>query len=150
MSVFGLEIPPSLICVYESEVSKQRALEQLVAVTLQAGVVTDEDAFREAVYEREAIMSTGIGAGVAIPHVRIPEVTKPTLAVGVSRSGIDFGTLDDGPAHIVVLFAMPFGAHREYLVLLAQVMACLKSAEFRETLLNCRTPNEVAEILNTP
>jgi mannitol/fructose-specific phosphotransferase system IIA component (Ntr-type) len=150
MSAFGAEIPPSLICIYEPGISKSDALEQLVAATLRAGVVTNEAAFREAVYERESIMSTGIGAGVAIPHVRIPEVTTPTLAMGVSHEGIDFGTLDDSPAQIVVLFAMPFGAHREYLVLLAQVMGCLKSTEFREALLKCHRPEEVHAVLNAP
>ena len=149
MSTFGVEIPPSMIHVCRPGMSKQDILEALVAITLDAGVVTNETAFREAVYEREAIMSTGIGAGVAIPHVRIPEVTKPTLAVGISRDGIDFQTLDDAPVHIVVLFAMPFGAHREYLVLLSQVMSSLKTPGFREALLGCESPAAAATVLNT-
>ncbi|MBI5095441.1 MAG: PTS sugar transporter subunit IIA [Candidatus Hydrogenedentes bacterium] len=149
MSAFGVEIPPSLICLFEPGVSKQSALEQLIVLTLRAGIVTNETAFREAVFERESIMSTGIGAGVAIPHVRIPEVAKPTLAVGVSRDGIDFGTLDDAPVHIVVLFAMPFGAHREYLVLLAQVISTLKLPGFRDLLLSCNSPETIAATINS-
>ena len=92
-------------------------------------------------------MSTGIGGGVAIPHVRFDGVHRPTLGLGLSRSGIDFDALDGKPVHIVVMFAMPVDSEKEYLALLAQVMASLRTQELRETLLACATPAEVCSVL---
>lgn len=90
MSVFGIEIPRNQICVVPPGASKPEALEALIAAVGNSHVVQNIDAFRAAIYEREAIMSTGIGEGIAIPHVRIPEVTEATLGVGISPGGIDF------------------------------------------------------------
>src|SRR5690606_18307426 len=111
--------------VFGRGVSKEEALESMVESMYDAEVVDDREAFRKAIHEREAVMSTGIGSGVAIPHVRINQVKRPAVGIGVSREGIDFDTLDAAPVHIIVLFAMPSGSQREYLGLLAQVMLTL-------------------------
>lgn len=149
MSVFGIDIDKDAICVYGSGVTKFEALEQLVEALFRTNITDDPDAFRRAVHEREAVMSTGIGQGVAIPHVRINQVKRPSVGIGISRDGIEFDTLDDAPVHIIVLFAMPAGSQKEYLSLLAQVMLSLKMPGFRERLVACATPEEVLEVLNS-
>lgn len=149
MGAFGIDIDKEAVCVFDPGVSKSEALEQMVESLFKTDVVDDRDAFRRAIYEREAIMSTGIGAGVAIPHVRIPDIKRPTIGVGLSKDGIEFETLDDAPVHIVILFAMPSGSQREYLGLLAQVMLTLKVPGFRERLMACGTREEVLDVLNT-
>jgi mannitol/fructose-specific phosphotransferase system IIA component (Ntr-type) len=93
-------------------------------------------------------MSTGVGSGIAIPHVCIGEVQRPVLGVGISPSGIDFAALDGEPVYIIVLFAMPAGSQKEYLSLLAQVMRALKDSAFREQLIACQTREEAASVLN--
>lgn len=148
MSAFGIDIAPEAVCIYASGVTKHDALDRLVEAITQTGVISDVEAFRQAVHEREVVMSTGIGAGVAIPHVRIPEVLKPAIGVGLAPEGIEFDTLDDAPVRLVVLFAMPSGAHKEYLGLLAQVMVTLKTPGFRDSLLACKTPEEAIAIIN--
>lgn len=148
MSVFGIEIPRNQICVVPPGASKPEALEALIAAVSNSHVVQDIDAFRAAIYEREAIMSTGIGEGIAIPHVRIPEVSEATLGVGISPDGIDFQTLDNKPVHILVLFATPAGSDKEYLRLLAKVMLSLRDRELFHALMACQTPDDVYEILN--
>jgi mannitol/fructose-specific phosphotransferase system IIA component (Ntr-type) len=120
----------------------------MVDSLFKTGVVEERGAFRAAVHERESIMSTGIGSGVAIPHVRINEVRWPTVGVGISKTGIDFDTLDDAPVHVIVLFAMPQGSQKEYLGLLAQVMLTLKVPGFRDRLLACETVEEALGVLN--
>jgi mannitol/fructose-specific phosphotransferase system IIA component (Ntr-type) len=147
MSAFGIEVGPDLVCVYGPGASKREALDQLVDKVASSGAVADKEGFRRAVHEREAVMSTGLGSGVAIPHVRADEVLRPCVGVGVSASGIDYDTLDNSPVHVMVLFAMPSWAQREYLGLLAQVMTSLKTPGFRERLVACKTPNQVAEHL---
>ncbi len=148
MSAFGIEIARENLCVFADGLSKRQALDQLVEALAAGDAVTDREAFSRAVYEREAVQSTGIGGGVAIPHVRIKEVMRPTIGVGVSQSGIEFGALDSAPAHAVVLFAMPAGSQKQYLNLLAQVMLALKTPGFRERLTACRSVDALWSLLN--
>jgi mannitol/fructose-specific phosphotransferase system IIA component (Ntr-type) len=97
MSAFGIDIDKRAVRVFGRGVSKEEALESMVDSMYDAEVVDDREAFRKAIHEREAVMSTGIGSGVAIPHVRINQVKRPAVGIGVSREGIDFDTLDDAP-----------------------------------------------------
>lgn len=147
MSLFGVHIPPSNILVIPSGLSKHDALDALIGAVARSDAIADREAFQRAVHERESVMSTGIGGGVAIPHVRIPEVRYATIAIGVAPDGIEYGTLDNSPVYILVLFAMPEGADKEYLRLLAQVMAALKNTEVYNRLVACRTPEEVHAVL---
>lgn len=146
MNAFGKDISEKAICIFEPGTSKHDALEQMVDGIASTGVVTEREAFRKALFERESIRSTGF-KGVAIPHVRIDEILKPTVGIGVSKEGIDFESLDSEPVTIVVLFAMPSGSDKEYLSFLAQVMMALRSGGFCEKLTTCDTPQEVLAVL---
>lgn len=147
MSAFGKDIPKEAICIFEPGTSKHTALEQMIDAIEATGAVTDREAFRKALFDREAIRSTGF-KGVAIPHVRIDEITEPTVGVGVSKEGIDFESLDSEPVNIVVLFAMPSGSDKEYLGFLAQVMMALRTGGFCQKLTACDSPEEVLDVLN--
>lgn len=148
MSAFGLEIISNQICVVPAGATKHQALDLLIDAVGTNPVVTNLAAFRDAVYEREAIQSTGIGEGIAIPHVRIPEITEATLGVGIAPHGVDFDTLDNRPVHVLVLFATPANSDKEYLRLLAQVMLSLRNRDLFDALVACQTRDEVYQILN--
>jgi mannitol/fructose-specific phosphotransferase system IIA component (Ntr-type) len=148
MKKFGIDIIENQICFLPEGQSKHEALGELVRATAQNPAVTDVETFERAVFDRESVMSTGIGDGIAIPHVRIPEITSPTLGVGISKTGVDFDALDNKPVHIMVLFATPEGSDKEYLGLLAQVMLSLRNREIFERLLACETAAAVCELLN--
>jgi len=147
MSAFGKEIPEEAICILDSGVNKHDALESLIDAIASTGVVKDRDAFRKALFERESIRSTGF-KGVAIPHVRIDEITEPMVGVAISPDGVDFESLDSEPVNIIVLFAMPSGSDKEYLGFLAQVMMALRTDGFCQRLMKCSTPEEVLDVLN--
>jgi mannitol/fructose-specific phosphotransferase system IIA component (Ntr-type) len=150
MSAFGIEIPKSQIVFIRGGTSKYDALNQLVDALATNPAITDREALRRAVHEREAVMSTGIGGGVAIPHVRIPEVTQPVVGVGIAPKGLEFQSLDNKPVYVIILFATPQEADKEYLGLLAQVMLALKDKNLYQSLLTCKTPADVARVLNAP
>jgi len=147
MSTFGVDIEESHICILKKGATKHEALEALIEILCPSPAITDCGAFRRAVFEREAVMSTGIGGGIAIPHVRIPEVTQITVGLGIAPEGVDYGTLDNQPVHILVLFATPKSAEKEYLRLLARVMTSLRNRDFFERLTACRTPSEVYGVI---
>ena len=148
MSAFGLDIAESCVCIFDAKTNKEEALDHLIDAVYQTGAVTDLEALRKATHEREASMSTGIGGGIAIPHVRMDAIRQAVAGVGISPAGIEFAAVDHNPVHIIVFFAMPADANKVYLGLLAQLMVALKDADFRERLVACRTPAEVVAILN--
>jgi mannitol/fructose-specific phosphotransferase system IIA component (Ntr-type) len=151
MSVFGFEIDPALITIIEGRVSKRDALDQLIGVMSHSAHITDPDAFQRAVHERERSMSTGIGDGVAIPHVRLAGLTEIIVGIGVAPHGIDYTTLDRKPVYLMILLATPEGADRDYLRKLAQIMAALRSDDdLVPRLATCHTSPQIAALLNTP
>jgi len=125
---------------------KAEALEALVERLAQSPAVGDRDALRRAILEREAIMSTGIGQGIAIPHARLASVTEFVGALGLSREGIAFGAFDDKPVHIVLMIAGP-ERHREYLQILASVTLALKRETNRRRLLEIGTSEAFAALV---
>ncbi|NLV42770.1 MAG: PTS sugar transporter subunit IIA [Candidatus Hydrogenedentes bacterium] len=148
MAQLDIVIPKEQIVILPPGLDKSAALDRLVDAMAGNPVITDGAAFRRAVFEREAVMSTGIGNGVAVPHVRIAEVTVPTLGLAVSAEGVDFQALDNRPAHILVLFATPVGSEKTYLAMLAKVMLVLRNRNLYASLLSCHTPEEVHAVLN--
>ena len=114
--------------------SKDAALMELVETLASAPEVKDRDRLLQAVLEREKIVSTGIGLGVAVPHAKIPEVAEFVVAYGRSREGIDFGSIDDRPVHHVVLIVGPPDRQQRYLQFLATVTLKLKQTELRKAL----------------
>lgn len=147
MSAFGKDIPKDAICIFPAGCSKFDALESMIDAVLKTKLVTDRDALQKALFEREAIRSTGF-KGVAIPHVRIDEILEPIVGIGISEGGIDFEALDSAPVNIVVLFAMPSGSDKEYLGFLAQVMMALRTEGFTEKLVKCKSSEDVLDVLN--
>jgi len=148
MNGFGLRIDEAAVRIYPPGIEKHEALESLIDAIDSTGVVLDRASFAQALHDREKVMSTGIGSGVAIPHVRIDALTAPAMGVGISHEGIDFGTLDNKPVHIVILFAMPTGSQKMYLGLLAQVMTAMKQPGLRDSLAGANTAEEVVRLLN--
>lgn len=147
MHVFGIDLDESQIRILRPGITKPEALDALIDAVAQNPVITDREAFRKAVFEREAVMSTGIGGGVALPHVRIPSISRATIGIGIAQTGIDYGTLDDKPVYVLILFATPEGAEKVYLGLLAQVMKALRNDAFFERLKACTSPEEVLGVL---
>ena len=127
--------------------SKHVVIEELVEVLSGSEVVTNREAFRRAVLDREAVMSTGIGLGVAIPHARIPEVKDFTIAVGRSERPITFDSFDGGPVFIVIMIAANTSQQEEYLQVVAKLVRVLRDSKNRRKLLEAENPEMVREIL---
>ncbi|MDJ0976108.1 MAG: PTS sugar transporter subunit IIA [Planctomycetota bacterium] len=127
--------------------TKDEALVELVDSVAETSDVHDRDALLEAVRNREKLLSTGIGLGIAIPHARIESVHGFVVAVGRRPDGIEFGSIDGKPVTIVVLIAGPKDAQKPYLELLAQLSKRLKLEEVRRHVAGDATPEEVVALL---
>src|SRR5262245_17470709 len=127
---------------------KREALVEICRVLAGCASVADPAALAAAVLEREEVMSTGIGLGIAVPHAKIPSVREFALALGRSKAGIDFQSLDGRPVHLVVLIAGPEGRQGRYLQLLAALTLRLKEEEVRRRLLEAPTAKDMIPILS--
>ena len=103
-------------------------LQELLDALTAQGVLRDPAAAAQAVLDREEQLSTGMEAGLAIPHGRTDAVDELVCAIGVSRKGIDFGSVDGEPTRIFVLVLTPESGADPYLQFVASIMGVLDEA----------------------
>ena len=140
-------IPPERVTLLAS-IEKDGALRELAETIADAAEVQDADRLLEAIFEREKIMSTGIGLGIAIPHAKIPSVTEFVVALGKSAKGIEFNSLDGKPVHFVVMIAGPDNQQERYLQLLARITLKLKDSGVRRRLGDASSVEEILAALH--
>lgn len=100
------------------------------------------------ILRREDLMSTAIGRGIAIPHVRLSSVTDLVVAVGVSKCDIqDFNAFDDQPVRLLFMIAAAYNQHAYYLQTLSYFSAKLKNNGLREGILSAADPAAVYDLL---
>lgn len=127
---------------------KESALRALVDALATAPEVTDPDELAREVFAREQLMSTGIGRGVGVPHVRLASVKDLVMAVGVNARDLpDYASLDDRPVRIVCMVAARDDQHAEYLKTLAAISNLLKDSVLREAMLAAKDPAAVHQML---
>jgi PTS system nitrogen regulatory IIA component len=103
----------------------------------------DLDTFAAKVLERERQQSTGFGHGVAVAHGRTPQVSSPHIALGVSRTGIDFDAMDGQPVHLLFIVANHPDHSVDYLHILSTLVGMVRDEMFRREILTC---NHVADV----
>ena len=127
--------------------SKVSALERLCDTLSSCPEVQDSDIFYRSILKREELSSTGVGMGVGIPHVKIPEVTDYVMAVGRSFQGIDFQSHDGQPVYLIFLIGASDRQTREFVKILAGLTRLLKSECNRRGLLEASSPVEFIRLL---
>src|SRR6056297_1206523 len=127
---------------------KDSVIEEMIDIMVENGIVTDKEEVVKKAMEREAKGTTGVGKGVAIPHVKSEEVERPAVAFGRSAEGIDYGSMDEKPSYLFFLITVPEESHDEHLQLLAKLSRNLVHDEFRDSLLEAESDEEVMDILN--
>jgi len=130
--------------------TKAAALSEIAHLLVESDPKLDFDTLIDAIHQRENMLSTGIGQGMAIPHVRLNGVKRAAMAVGVVRDGLsDYDSLDKEPVYVVIMIIAPEGHHDTYIRLLAQVAEILKEDELREAVINAKTPEDAHNVLCT-
>lgn len=134
--------------VFINHTSKHDALVQLSDVLATAPQVKNAAELTSEILKREELMSTAIGHGIAIPHVRLSSVTDLVMAVGVCKKPVeDFQAMDDVPVQLLFMIAAAYNQHSYYLKTISHFSGMLKSAELRESLLNAETERTIYELL---
>ena len=129
--------------------TKEEALSALVDVLCASGNIKSRDEFLKDVLDREAVSTTGIGNGIAIPHGKSTNVSETTVAVGRLLSPVEWKSVDDAPVEFVVLLAVndndKTGVHVK---LLSEIARKLASEENCKKLLNTKDADEIISIFS--
>ena len=126
---------------------KDKAIAQLASMFGERDGVTPEEIER-VLLEREALQSTGIGEGVAIPHGALPQLKEQVAALLLVPAGVEFQAIDDAKVSILFGVIGPKRATGEHLKTLARVSRLLRSKEFRARLLNAPSAASAYELIN--
>ena len=131
--------------VWTKAKEKNAALSQLLGLLNGSAFVKDPRSLEAAIFQREVLMSTGVGYGVAIPHAKVPAVEKFMLAIGISDDGVPYpSAVDDQPVRLICMIAGPDHEQDGYLRLLSSVMKFVKSEKGR--VLSARHPDEILRV----
>lgn len=142
-------LDPSCIRLNLEVKDKADALQQMVDLLASNGKVADRGALATVILDRERLMSTGIGNGVALPHGKTNAVDRSMAALATLQSPIDFDALDDKPVSIILLLVGTEGNVGVHLRLLSRISRMVGSEQFRSALLNARTVEEVSALLGS-
>lgn len=123
--------------------SKEEIINTLIDIVSQSPKVLDKEKVRNAIFEREKIMSTGVGNGFAIPHGKTDAVTDIVAAFGVTQNPIPYQSLDDKPVRLVFLLVGKDNLVGPHIKLLSRISRLMNKEEFRNKLLATKTPKDI-------
>lgn len=122
---------------------QKSALQKLVDLLDVNGKLHDKDVFYKAILDREKIVSTGIGMGVAVPHAKLPGYQTFFIAIGIHHKGIAWDALDGIPVRLIFMIGGPDDKQTEYLQLLSRLTLAIKDEDRRKKMLQLKHPREM-------
>lgn len=135
------------VCANLKATTKDEVIEELIDLLLKAQVIKDKKKLIKILLDREALGSTGIGQGVAIPHGKCSSVKHLVAAFGISEHGVDFDSLDGEKVYIFFLLVAPEDSAGPHLKALARISRLLKDRYFRDTLKLAREEKTLLKII---
>lgn len=129
---------------------REGALLELLTQLVDAGTVPEDlkDEYNKAIIKREKRGSTGFGHGVAVPHIKHASIEHMAIAIGISKSGIEFNALDGKPVHSILLLLSPEDKPDEHLEAMEAIFGNLSQETFRRFMLQANSPKEVLELIS--
>ena len=130
--------------------NKNSAILELIDVLDKSKTLTQKDEFYKKIIEREKIISTGIGMGVAVPHAKLAGLDSFFLAIGIQKEyKIHWNSIDKMPIRLVFMIGGPEDKQNEYLQLLSKLTIALKNDHFRRNLLKATAKEEIIKLFKS-
>jgi len=143
MSIFDI----NLIKTHAKITKKEDALIAMVDDLFENKILQSKQSFLKSIMERETVLSTGIGHGIAIPHSRHKEVSELKAIVYTLAKPMEFEAIDDNPVSIIIMLAVPPGSNHDYMVMLQNITTSLKDEQHRKYCLKCSNPEDLYKFL---
>ena len=140
-------LKPNAIDLNASVQTKDEAIDKLVSLHAQAGNLNDAEAYKQAIYAREAQGTTAIGEGIAVPHAKSDSVKTPGLSAITVANGVDYNAPDGKNSDILFMIAATMDGDL-HLEILSRLMVMLMEGEFCDSLRSAKTVDEFLEIID--
>lgn len=127
--------------------AKDEALAEMARALAAAEPSLDADKLLAVLKDREALQSTGIGEGVAIPHGKIPGLHRLIASFARSRRGVDFESIDGQPTYLFFLLVVPEHSGGQHLKALARISRFFRDGSFRSRLSDAETLDDVCRAI---
>lgn len=127
--------------------TKSEIIDEMIDILYNNGKLNDREEYKKEILKREAQSSTGMEEGIAIPHGKTNAVKIPTVAIGISKKGVDYESLDGEPSHLFFMIAAPANSNNSHIELLSKITTLLLEDDIREALINAKSKEEVLDIL---
>lgn len=131
MNILDILSPKAIKVPLESS-DKKGAIDELIDLIAGAGLVSQSDSLKKAVWEREQQRTTGIGEGLAIPHGKSDAARSLVVAMGRPAQPIDFGSIDNKPVKLIVLLASPPDRTSDHIQALGKISRLMADPKFRQ------------------
>lgn len=138
-------IDPQCIKLELKSRKKKELVKEMVDLLFQAGKIKEKEKVEESMMEREKKGSSGIGEGVAIPHIMSSKVSQTLMAFGQSKKGINFASIDGKPIYLVFLLVGPASDAMLHLKILAKLCRFLHNSLFKQALLKANSKEEIIQ-----
>lgn len=138
-------LDPQLVIFLDVK-TRDEVLEKSVDLLHQQGKLTNTHTFFEAIIQREKIVSTGIGMGVAIPHAKLADFQDFFIAIAILKQGVEWNALDHSPVRIVCMIGGPDDKQTEYLQILSKLTLALKDESKRKKMLTTNSSTDIIEL----
>ncbi len=127
---------------------KDEVFEEMVEIINRSDKIKDRELVLEGLIDREEKGSTGVGNGIAIPHIRSEAMKDTAVALGLSNEGLDYDALDSKPVHIIfMVLATKTISPTDYLSILREISQLMNVPGFQSKLLNASDPQEIIDII---
>lgn len=140
-------INEQLICLNLAATSKEEVFTEMAHLLAKQGKVRDEKQFIADVWAREEMGNTGFEGGIALPHTKSAAVSTPAVAIGISRTGIDYGAEDGQPSRLFFMIASPAGGADLHIEVLAELSSKLIEDGFTDRLMAAKSEPEALALL---
>lgn len=130
--------------------TRDQAIDALIDLLDREGHLPNRQAFRKAIFDREQLVSTGIGMGVAIPHAKLKGFTDFFIAVGIQQNkGLEWNALDKALVRLIFMIGGPEDKQTEYLQILSLLTSAIREVDLRKKLLNAHSPEEALALFSS-
>ena len=135
------------LVVFLQAESRDDAIQILVDELSKSGKLLEKKTFFKAILDREKIVSTGIGMGVALPHAKLKDLKEFFVIIGIQKNqGLDWKAIDKAPVRIIFMIGGPDDRSSEYLQILSRLTQAIKDEEIRKKLLKASSSEEVIKL----
>jgi mannitol/fructose-specific phosphotransferase system IIA component (Ntr-type) len=123
--------------------SKDELFEKMIEDLYKNGNLRVRGGYAKAIKDREEVLSTGIGYGLALPHARHNDVKELKVVVYTLANSLEYDAIDGYPVNIVIMIAIPLEKNQEYMGLLHNIVAALREDETRELIARSNSADEI-------